>query len=377
LRRNFLFPFVMLTAEERQRYQRHLQLPEIGETGQQRLKDAQVLVVGAGGLGCPVLQYLAAAGVGTLGIVDADKVDLSNLQRQILYGHTDLGQLKAEAAAKAVRRLNPLVHAEAHTCRATLGNVRELVAQYDVVVDGSDNFPTRYLLNDACVSLNRPLVSGAIYKFEGQVSVFNYQGGPTYRCLFPRLPAAAEAPNCEATGVLGVLPGIVGTVQAAEVLKVVLGIGEILSGRLWVLDVLTFQTRTLKFARRPEQAAINLDTANSNDYSDVCGVGINTISAAELHLQLESAYPPFLLDVREPEEYARGHLPGTTLLPLSNLPKGVAAIPRHHPVVVYCQSGRRSEQAVEQLRTQYGFTNLLSLEGGMIAWEENERVANV
>jgi adenylyltransferase/sulfurtransferase len=161
------------------------------------------------------------------------------------------------------------------------------------------------------------------------------------------------------------------------VLKVVLGIGEILSGRLWVLDVLTFQTRTLKFARRPEQAAINLDTANSNDYSKLCNMGINTISAAELHLQLESAYPPFLLDVREPEEYARGHLPGTTLLPLSNLPKGVATIPRHHSVVVYCQSGRRSEQAVEQLRAQYGFSNLLSLEGGMIAWEENERVANV
>jgi adenylyltransferase/sulfurtransferase len=201
----------MLTTEERQRYQRHLQLPEIGEAGQLRLKNARVLVVGAGGLGCPVLQYLAAAGVGTLGIVDADKVDLSNLQRQILYSPADLGQPKAEVAAKAVRRLNPLVHAEVHYCRATLGNIRGLVAQYDVVVDGSDNFPTRYLLNDACVSLNRPLVSGAIYKFEGQVSVFNYQGGPTYRCLFPRLPEAA-APNCEATGVLGVLPGIVGTV---------------------------------------------------------------------------------------------------------------------------------------------------------------------
>ena len=367
----------MLTTEERQRYQRHLQLPEIGEAGQLRLKNARVLVVGAGGLGCPVLQYLAAAGVGTLGIVDADKVDLSNLQRQILYSPADLGQPKAEVAAKVVRRLNPLIHVQVHYCRATLGNIRELVAQYDVVVDGSDNFPTRYLLNDACVSLNRPLVSGAIYKFEGQVSVFNYQGGPTYRCLFPQPPSAAEAPNCNATGVLGVLPGIVGTAQAAEVLKVVLGIGEVLTGRLWMLDVLTFQTRTLKFARCPEQAAVNLDTANPNDYADLCGVGINSISATELHLQMDSSSPPFLLDVREPEEYAQGHLPGATLLPLSSLTKGAAAIPKHHPVVVYCQSGRRSVQAVEQLQIQYGFTNLLNLEGGILAWDEEEKLANM
>lgn len=359
----------MLTSEERNRYRRHLQLPEIGEAGQLRLKNARVLVVGAGGLGCPVLQYLAAAGVGTLGIVDADKVEISNLQRQILYGPDDLGQMKAEVAGRAVHRINPLVHTEVHTCRATLGNIRELIAMYDVVVDGSDNFPTRYLLNDACVTLNKPLISGAIYKFEGQVSVFNYQGGPTYRCLFPQPPSAQEAPNCDATGVLGVLPGLVGTAQAAETLKVVLGMGEVLSGRLWVLDVLSFQTRVMKFARRPEQAAINLLSANPTDYADLCGAGVNAISAADLQQQLESEHAPFLLDVREPHEFATGHLPGATLLPLGSLHKGVASIPRHHPVVVYCRSGRRSARAIEQLQTEFGFANLLNLDGGIEAWD--------
>jgi molybdopterin/thiamine biosynthesis adenylyltransferase/rhodanese-related sulfurtransferase len=360
----------MLTSEERQIYRRHLQLPEIGEEGQLRLKKARVLVVGAGGLGCPVLQYLAAAGVGTLGIADADKVEASNLQRQILYGPADLGQLKAEAASRAVRRINPLVRTEVHTCRATLGNVRALVGQYDVVIDGTDNFPTRYLLNDACVTLGKPLVSGAIYKFEGQVSVFNYQGGPTYRCLFPQPPSATEAPNCDATGVLGVLPGLVGTAQAAEALKVIVGLGEVLSGRLWLLDVLTFQTRLLKFARNPEQAAIGLDTANPTDYADFCGAGVNSVSVLELQRLLTSAHPPFLLDVREPDEYAGGHIPGATLLPLSNLEKGVASVPRHHPVVVYCRSGARSARAIEQLQTKFGFSNLLNLDGGILAWEE-------
>ncbi|MBT9392060.1 molybdopterin-synthase adenylyltransferase MoeB [Hymenobacter sp. NST-14] len=359
-----------LTTEERQVYRRHLQLPEIGEAGQLRLKAARVLVVGAGGLGCPVLQYLAAAGVGTLGIVDADTVDRSNLQRQILYGPADLGQPKAATAAKAVRRINPLVKTEVHPCRVTLGNVRELVSQYDVVVDGSDNFPTRYLLNDACVLLGKPLISGAIYKFEGQVSVFNYDGGPTYRCLFPQPPTAAEAPNCDATGVLGVLPGLVGTAQATETLKVLLGIGEILSGRLWLFDALTFQTRTLKFARRPEQAALHLGTAPTTDYAELCGTNVQSITVAELHQRLDSNQPPFLLDVREPHEFAAGHLPGATSLPLSVLEKGVATLPKQHPVVVYCHSGRRSTQAVERLQAEFGLINLLNLEGGMVAWED-------
>ncbi|RYY07153.1 MAG: HesA/MoeB/ThiF family protein, partial [Cytophagaceae bacterium] len=256
------------TSAERQRYRRHLQLPEIGEAGQARLQAARVLVVGAGGLGCPVLQYLAAAGVGTLGLADADRVELTNLPRQILYGPDDVGQPKVEAAARALGRLNDLVRYELHPVRVSPANVRALVAAYDVVVDGSDNFPTRYLLNDACVSLGRPLVSGAIYKFEGQVSVFNYEGGPSYRCLFPAPPSAAEAPDCNTTAVLNVLPGLVGTVQATEALKVLLHLGDVLSGRLWLLDTLSFRTRTLRFHRDPARAAINLDTANPADYVD-------------------------------------------------------------------------------------------------------------
>ncbi len=361
----------MLSPEERHTYRRHLQLPEIGEAGQERLKAARVLVVGAGGLGCPVLQYLAAAGVGTLGIVDADVVERSNLHRQILFGPADLGQPKADTAARAVQRLNPLVNTRVHRCRVVPGNVRELVEAYDVVVDGSDNFPTRYLLNDACVLLDKPLVSGAIYKFEGQVSVFNYEGGPTYRCLFPQPPGAAEAPNCDATGVLGVLPGLVGTAQATETLKVLLGIGEVLSGRLWLFDALTFQTRTLKFVRRPEQAAIHLGTAPVADYAEACGADVASVTAAELAALLSSAQPPFLLDVREAHEYATGHLPGAVLLPLGELAKGVASLPRQHPMVVYCHSGRRSAQAVERLQTEFGLVNLLNLTGGIVAWQES------
>ncbi|WP_400191569.1 molybdopterin-synthase adenylyltransferase MoeB [Hymenobacter sp. B81] len=358
----------MLTPAERQRYRRHLQLAEIGEAGQLRLRAARVLVVGAGGLGCPVLQYLAAAGVGTLGLTDADRVEMSNLQRQILFGPADLGQLKAEVAARAVQRLNPLVHCEVYPVRVVPGNVRALVAAYDVVVDGSDNFATRYLLNDACVSLGKPLVSGAIYKFEGQVSVFNYRGGPSYRCLFAQPPGPAEAPNCDATGVLGVLPGLVGTAQATEALKVILDLGEVLRGRLWVIDALTFQSRTLRFPRHPERSLINLDTANPADYADPgCAPAPAGISAAELAGLLTSAAPPLLLDVREPAEFAAGHLPGARLLPLSRLSEQAATVPHDQPVVVYCRSGARSAQAIAHLQAACGHQNLLNLEGGLLA----------
>jgi adenylyltransferase/sulfurtransferase len=357
----------LLSSTERQRYRRHLQLPEIGETGQAKLLAARVLVVGAGGLGCPILQYLAAAGVGTLGIADADKVELSNLQRQVLFGDADLDQPKVEAAARAVQRLNPLLNCEEFPTRVDLANVRDLVARYDVVVDGSDNFPTRYLLNDACVSLGKPLVSGAIYKFEGQVSVFNYQDGPTYRCLFPQPPSAAEAPNCDATGVLGVLPGLIGCAQATETLKVILGLGEVLRGRLWLFDALTFQTRILRFSRQPEQARINLDIASSTDYAELCHSPLPEITTAELQAQLESEAPPFLLDVREPAEYEVSHLPGATLIPLAYLAERLEEVPRHHPVVVYCRSGRRSTAAIKQLQ-QFGYDNLVNLAGGLNAW---------
>jgi len=357
------------TIAERQRYRRHLQLAEIGEAGQQRLRQARVLVVGAGGLGCPILQYLAAAGVGTLGLADADKVELTNLPRQILYGAEDVGQLKIEAAARALRRLNDLTTYNLYPIRVNPENVRELVAGYDVVVDGSDNFPTRYLLNDACVSLGRPLVSGAIYKFEGQVSVFNYRGGPTYRCLFPEPPTAAEAPDCNTTGVLNVLPGLIGTVQATEALKVVLGLGDVLSGRLWVLDTLSFQSRTLRFKRDAEQSAIDLDTANPADYFDAscapAAAAPASLSAEELRQQLASAAPPLLLDVRGPLEFQRRHLPGAVLLPLPELAARAAEVPRTRPVVVYCQSGVRSAKAVDLLRRELGYDNVLTLSGGL------------
>jgi molybdopterin/thiamine biosynthesis adenylyltransferase/rhodanese-related sulfurtransferase len=355
------------TSAERQRYRRHLQLAEIGEAGQQRLRQARVLVVGAGGLGCPILQYLAAAGVGTLGLADADKVELTNLPRQILYGPDDVGQPKIEAAVRALRRLNDLVKYELHQVRVRPENVRELVAGYDVVVDGSDNFPTRYLLNDACVSLGKPLVSGAIYKFEGQVSVFNYQGGPTYRCLFPEPPSAAEAPDCNTTGVLNVLPGLIGTVQATEALKVVLGLGDVLSGRLWLLDMLSFQSRTLRFKRDPAQSQINLDTANPADYFDAsCAPAsfATSLTANELRELLAAPEPPLLLDVRGPLEHARRHLPGAVLLPLPQLADRAAEVPRQGTVVVYCQSGVRSAQAVELLRG-LGYENVRTLSGGL------------
>jgi len=355
------------SAAERQRYRRHLQLAEIGEAGQQRLRQARVLVVGAGGLGCPILQYLAAAGVGTLGLADADNVELTNLPRQILYGPDDVGQPKIEAAARALRRLNDLVTYELHQLRVSPENVRALVADYDVVVDGSDNFPTRYLLNDACVSMGKPLVSGAIYKFEGQVSVFNYQGGPTYRCLFPEPPSAAEAPDCNTIGVLNVLPGLIGTVQATEALKVVLGLGEVLSGRLWLLDTLSFQSRTLRFKRDPVQSQLNLDTANSADYFDAsCAPAItdSILTASELRQLLAAPEPPLLLDVRGPLEHARRHLPGAVLLPLPQLAARAAEVPRQGAVVVYCQSGVRSAQAVELLRG-LGYENVRTLSGGL------------
>ena len=358
-----------LTPAERQRYERHLQLPEVGEAGQRRLRAARVLVVGAGGLGCPVLQYLAAAGVGTLGLADADTVAPSNLPRQILYGAADVGQLKIEVAARELQRRNPLIKYELHPRRVDRATVRRLLAGYDVVVDASDNFPTRYLLNDACVSLGRPLVSGAIYRFEGQVSVFNYQGGPTYRCLFPTPPGPAQAPDCNATGVLGVLPGLIGCAQATEVLKVLLGLGEVLSGRLWVLDTLSFQARLLRFQRDESQAAINLDTAHPADYAHLCQTALPPLSAPELRARLAGESAPRLLDVREPAEFAAGHLPGAISLPLSRLKDSAADLPPGLPTVVYCQRGGRGVAAAALLREQLGWPDVRELAGGYEGWE--------
>ena len=357
-----------LTAAETTRYSRHLRLPEIGLTGQHKLKAARVLVVGCGGLGCPVLQYLAAAGVGTLGLLDFDTVDESNLHRQVLYGPADVGRPKAVVAAEKLRAQNPFSDLQVHQELLTAANALTLFAGYDLVLDCSDNFATRYLVSDACVVLGKPLVFGAIFKFEGQVTVFNYQGGPTYRCLHPVPPAPGEAPNCAQIGVLGVLPGLIGTLQAAEALKIVLGIGDVLSGRLLLVDALGMRFQTIRF--RPV-AANQQRTVLAPDYAAFCGeapletapVRAPEISADELKDWQLAGRPLVLLDVREPHEHAR-HSIGGQLLPLGQLAARLPEIAPGVPVVVHCASGVRSQQAA-RLLLDHGFAEVYSLRGGL------------
>jgi molybdopterin/thiamine biosynthesis adenylyltransferase/rhodanese-related sulfurtransferase len=357
-----------LTAAETNRYSRHLLLPEIGLTGQQRLKAARVLVVGCGGLGCPVLQYLAAAGVGTLGLLDFDTVDESNLQRQVLYGTADVGRPKAVVAAEKLRAQNPFIELYPHQVLLSAANALELFGGYDIVLDCSDNFATRYLVNDACVLLGKPLVFGAIFKFEGQVTVFNYQNGPTYRCLHPVPPAPGEVPNCAQIGVLGVLPGLLGTLQATEALKIMLEIGEVLSGRLLLVDALGMRFQTIRF--RPVAANQQL-AALASDYAAFCGeaplepevVRAPEISADELKEWQQSGRPLQLIDVREPHEHARRSI-GGQLRPLGMLPDHLADLRPDVPVVVHCASGVRSQQAARLLLAR-GFRQVYSLRNGL------------
>ena len=357
-----------LSAAETNRYSRHLLLPEIGLAGQQKLKAARVLVVGCGGLGCPVLQYLAAAGVGTLGLLDFDTVDDSNLQRQVLFATADVGQPKAVVATEKLRAQNPFITLQTHQVVLSAANALALFAGYDLVVDCSDNFATRYLVNDACVVLGKPLVFGAIFKFEGQVSVFNYQNGPTYRCLHPVPPAPGDAPNCAQIGVLGVLPGLIGTMQANEALKIILQIGEVLSGRLLLVDVLSMRFQTIRFrAVAANQQLIRL----ADDYAAFCGEAplealaarAPEISADELKAWQHSGRPLQLLDVREPHEYARRNI-GGQLLPLGQLAEHISAIRPDVSVVVHCASGVRSQQAA-QLLLAHGFVEIYSLRNGL------------
>ena len=356
----------MLTPADRRRYDRHLRLPEIGPAGQERLKAARVLVVGCGGLGCPVLQYLAAAGVGTLGLLDHDTVAESNLQRQVLYATADVGRPKAEAAAEKLRAQNPLIAVQPLPVRLRAANALEILADYEVVVDCTDNFATRYLISDACVLLGKPLVFGAIFKFEGQLSVFNYQGGPTYRCLFPQPPAPGEAPSCDEIGVLGVLPGIVGTLQAAEAIKLITGIGAVLSGRLLVFDALDMQFRTLRFPAVPGNQQLTALT----DYDAFCGdappAAVPEITTAELKRKLLAPAPLQLLDVREPHEHAARHI-GGRLIPLAELPAALPTLDPAVPIVVHCASGQRSRRAAELL-LNHGFTQVASLRNGLHDW---------
>ncbi len=360
-----------LTPKEILRYQRHLTLPHFGEAGQLKLKVAKVLVVGAGGLGCPALQYLAAAGVGTLGIVDDDVVSLSNLQRQILYTEAEVGQGKVEIAAQRLQAMNPNIHCVPYPMRLGLDNALELIKQYDLVLDGSDNFPTRYLINDACVLAGQPLVYGALHAFQGQVSVFNFEGGPTYRCLFPEPPKPGDAPNCSEIGVIGVLPGLIGALQATEAIKILTGVGEPLSGKLLTFDALTMRQDIVYFKRVPEQAAVK--ELKWIEYA--CGVFeqafIGEVKPKELHRDT-SDYQ--LLDVREGWERSICCLPGAHI-PLGEIIAGDAdfdslGFDPDQLTYVYCKAGVRSLKAAEVMQAHYGFKNLKSLSGGILGWAE-------
>jgi sulfur-carrier protein adenylyltransferase/sulfurtransferase len=369
-----------LTHEEVQRYSRHLIIPEVGVEGQQRLKNARVVCVGAGGLGSPSALYLAAAGVGTLGLVDFDIVDTSNLQRQVLYSTRDAGRRKLEAAAERLTGLNPAVNVVTHGMPLSSANALDILRDYDVVVDGADNFPTRYLVNDACVLLGKPNVYGSIFRFDGQASVFATKDGPCYRCLYPEPPPPGLVPSCAEGGVLGVLPGIIGTIQAAEAIKIVLGIGETLAGRLLTLDALTMQFRTLRLRRDPE-CPICGDRPTVKaliDYQQFCGItpastavsDVPEVTVEELKSEIDAGKPLWILDVREPREWEICRLPGTTLIPLGELSKRLAEVPRGvdmPDIVVHCKMGGRSAKAVRLLRDN-GITNARNLTGGILAW---------
>ncbi|HEY3383021.1 MAG TPA: molybdopterin-synthase adenylyltransferase MoeB [Vicinamibacterales bacterium] len=372
-------PLPELSHDEVRRYSRHLLLPEVGVEGQRRLKRARVLCVGAGGLGSPVAMYLAAAGVGTLGIVDYDVVDYSNLQRQLLHMTRDVGRPKVESARERLLAINPDVHIDTHEVALSSANAFGLFAGYDLVVDGTDNFPTRYLVNDACVLTHKPYVYGAIFRFEGQASVFATEDGPCYRCLYPEPPPPGLVPTCAEGGVLGVLPGIIGTIQATEALKLVLGAGETLVGRLLILDALRMRFREVRLQRDPECPICG--TAPSirelQDYEQFCGVAHSTgqvvekgfdITPEELRRALDDQVPPVLLDVREPMEFQINRLPGAVLVPLGTLPDQLGHLDNTRDFVVYCHYGIRSVRAVELLRGA-GF-RARNLEGGISAWAD-------
>lgn len=350
----------MLSNEEKQRYSKQTILPEVGLPGQELLKTAKVLVVGAGGLGCPVLQYLAAAGVGVIGIADGDSVDISNLQRQVLYTTADVGKGKAETAAGKVSALNPNVQCDIHPFFIDNDNALDVIGRYDIVVDGSDNFATRYLVNDACVILGKPMVSGAIYKFEGQVSVFNYKGGPTYRCLFPEAPGAGESPNCAEIGVVATLPGIVGSIQANEVIKIITGIGVVLSGRLLVVDTLTMSNHTFHFTLNPINGNITALQTTAEQQCEILLKEVSYTEFKEMQLNVKSLQ---LVDVREHEEHEIFNIGGINI-PLSRLDADLAMLDPSVLTIVYCASGVRGQRSV-QLLLQNGFTDVLNLRGGV------------
>lgn len=358
------------SKEELARYNRHIIIPDFGLEAQKKLKAAKVLVIGSGGLGSPLLLYLAAAGVGTIGIVDFDVVDDSNLHRQVLFGTDDVGKPKVEAAKQRLQKLNPHISIVTYNTQLSSKNALELIREYDVVADGTDNFPTRYLVNDASVIAGKPNVYASIFQFEGQVSVFNYNNGPNYRDLYPTPPEPGLVPNCAEGGVLGVLPGIIGSLQANEVIKVITGIGEPLSGRFFVFDALTFETRTLKISKSPNTPEIK----QLIDYEQFCGVKvvekkIKEITAAEFEAWIKNNEDIQVIDVREPSEYAQVNI-GALLIPLATVKDRANEILRNKKVVVHCKLGGRSAKAIRELEDNFGFENLYNLKGGITAIEQ-------
>ena len=369
-----------LTNEEVARYSRHLIMPEVGMDGQLKLKAASVLCIGAGGLGSPVAMYLAAAGVGRIGIVDFDVVDYSNLQRQIIHGTPDVGRPKLDSARDSLAAINPEVRIDTHNVALSSSNALDLFREYDIIVDGTDNFPTRYLVNDACVLLGKPNCYGSIFRFEGQASVFGAPGGPCYRCLYPEPPPPGLVPSCAEGGVLGILPGVVGTIQATEAVKLIMGAGEPLIGRFLIYDALRMRFRELKLRKDPDCPVCGEHPTVTAliDYDQFCGIAPPASAAADpppsddatveqLKARLDQRDEPFILDVREPQEYQICNIPGSTLIPLGDLPSRLHELEGRGEMIVHCKSGARSAKAVKLLR-EAGFAQAKNLRGGILRW---------
>jgi len=371
-----------LTEDDLVRYSRHLILPEVGIEGQRKLKAARVLCVGTGGLGSPLALYLAAAGVGTLGLVDFDVVDASNLQRQIIHSTADIGRKKLDSAEEKLKALNPAFNVVKHDTLLSSANALDILKDYDVVADGTDNFPTRYLVNDACVLLGKPNAYGSIFRFEGQASVFATKDGPCYRCLYPEPPPPGLVPSCAEGGVLGILPGLIGVIQATEAIKLILGIGEPLIGRLLLVDALKMRFRELKLRKNPECPVCGAHPTVTHliDYQQFCGLesesdvqravknGIPQLSVKELKRRMDAGESLFILDVREPFEYQIANI-GGKLIPQNEVPQRLSEIDRNQEIIVQCKSGGRSQRIAEFLK-QSGFANVANLAGGILAWSD-------